>query len=427
MTYAQSAFTGGTGARPITALTRRIARDLEARLARDAENSTQQAAIADKGELYRVVNGAAIALGLGAGARETLGHLIGYTRIDDWKDGRTPIVWPSNLTLADAAHRTVGAIKARLRQLRDAGLVLAHDSAHGRRNGRRDADGAISSAFGLDLSPLRIRFAELRALADGYTAQMRLFNEGRHAIARVRRMVGQALAQAACLHLTGAHWTALEEDIERVMAQASAARHARDSMAYQAALDLLPAVERQVADTIDRFMFSDENHASGSKNAPDIQIQTNPSSSPDVQSNRECSSERDRSPSPSTVLPVSPSGSVFKADPQELLAMFPTTALYVVAERPRWNHVHAATARLRSDLGIRTGTWVDALDTLGPDGTAVAVMITAERHARGEIRQTAGAYFAGMVGKAKRDELDLAKSLWGFRTERGIGSPQPVQ
>jgi hypothetical protein len=29
-------------------------------------------------------------------------------------------------------------------------------------------------------------------------------------------------------------------------------------------------------------------------------------------------------------------------------------------------------------------------------------MITAERHARGEIRQTAAAYFAGMVGKAKQ-------------------------
>jgi replication initiation protein RepC len=45
-------------------------------------------------------------------------------------------------------------------------------------------------------------------------------------------------------------------------------------------------------------------------------------------------------------------------------------------------------------------------------------MITAERQSRNEIRQTAGAYFAGMVVKAKRDELDLGRSLWGFRTER---------
>lgn len=68
--------------------------------------------------------------------------------------------------------------------------------------------------------------------------------------------------------------------------------------------------------------------------------------------------------------------------------------------------------------GVRTGTWVDALDCLGADGATVALMVTAEREVRNEIRQTAGAYFAGMVSKARRGELDLAKSLWGFRTEQ---------
>jgi replication initiation protein RepC len=98
--------------------------------------------------------------------------------------------------------------------------------------------------------------------------------------------------------------------------------------------------------------------------------------------------------------------------------MFPGTAAYIEARNPRWQDLHAATARLRHDLGIRVNTYVDALDRLGPDGTAVALMITAERHARAEIRQTPGAYFTGMVAKAKCQELDLARSLWGFRTER---------
>lgn len=98
--------------------------------------------------------------------------------------------------------------------------------------------------------------------------------------------------------------------------------------------------------------------------------------------------------------------------------MFPTTAMYVGTPRPGWTDLHNAAAKLRHALGVRTSTWVDALDKLGPDGATVALMITAEREARDEIRQTAGAYFAGMVVKAKRDELDLAKSLWGFRTER---------
>lgn len=115
-------------------------------------------------------------------------------------------------------------------------------------------------------------------------------------------------------------------------------------------------------------------------------------------------------------LPISPSNSVFKTSPQELVGMFPTAAMYVDARRPTWPDLHRAAARLRHGLGIRNGTWVDALERLGMDAAAVAMMITAERGARNEIRLTPGAYFAGMVTRAGRGELDLPKSLWGFRS-----------
>ena len=410
MTYTQTAFTGRTGSRPITALSRQIMRDLEAR--------TPAAGDVERNSLYVVLDGAKVALGLGTPALETLKHLLSYTRPDDWKDGRTPLAWPSNYTLSELAGVTESAIKARLRQLRGLGLITPRDSGHGRRTGRRDDAGVVSKAYGLDLSPLRVRFAELRAMAEAQTAQSRLFKEGKQEIARVRRMVGQALAQAADMRLTGAHWIALQDAIEQTAADAAAARVARDSDAYQAALDGLPIVERQVGETIDRFMFSNELEASGSKNAPFIHIQTNPDSTDNVRALRDCSLISRRQDQSEGRLPASPSNSTFKARPSDLVEMFPTTAMYVATDRPSWADLHNAAARLRHDLGIRTGTWVDALDKLGPDGAAVAVMITAEREARDEIRQTAGAYFAGMVVKAKRDELDLSRSLWGFRTER---------
>ncbi len=411
MSYSQTAFTGRTGARPITEISRKIARDLEARLDSAPES-------VDRKAVFAVVKRAAAALGIGIGALQTLEHLIGYTHADDWKAGRTPIAWPSNYTLAEAAGKTVGAIKARLRQLRALGLVLPRDSGHGRRTGRRDATGAISAAFGVDLSPLRIRFEELRQLADAYTAQSRLFNEGRQQIARVRRMVGQALAQAADMRLTGPHWLALQDAVQAVANAAAMARDARDSEAYQVALDSLPDVEALVADTIDRFMFPEDIEASGSKKGPVIHIQTRPHPIKDVQGDRDCSSIPTGRSSPSADLPASPSNSSFKARPSDLMEMFPTTAMYVATRNPHWRDLHTAASRLRHDLGIRIGTYVDALDRLGPDSAAIAVMITAERHARDEIRSTPGAYFAGMVGKARRDELDLARSLWGFRTER---------
>ncbi len=407
MSYTQSAFTGRTGARPISALARHIERELASRI--------ESAGEVDRNDLYRVLEGAKTTIGLSASGLETLKHLIGYTRPADYKGDARPIAWPSNHTLAELAGVTESAIKARLRQLRNLALITMRDSAHGRRRGQRGESGEIVSAYGIDLSPLRARFDELKAAAEAHSAFSRLEKRGRQEIARVRRIVSQALAQAADMGLTGPHWPGIHDAIEAVATLAATARLTRDIATYEAALARLPGVEELIGETIDVFMFSQDIDALGSKSSPFIHIQTNPS--PDsVPADEERSSELKRSAPSEPELPASPSNSAFKTSPRELIEMFPTTAMYVDRERPGWIDLHRAAARLRHDLGIRTGTWVDALDQLGADGASVAIMITAERGARHEIRLTPGAYFAGMVTRARRGELDLPKSLWGFRT-----------
>lgn len=411
MVYVQTASTGRTGARPISAFTRQIERGLALRL--------EGAGEIDRNDLYRILDGAKTAVGLSASALETLKHLIGYTRPDDYKGDARPIAWPSNFTLAELAGVTESAIKARLRQLRTLALITMRDAAHGRRRGQRSEAGEIVSAYGIDLSPLRARFEELKAAAEAHSAFSRLDKRGRQEIARVRRIVGQALAQAADMRLTGAHWVALQDSIEGIARQATAARASRDEAAYKDALARLPEVEEQVGRTIDQFMFSDDSDGLGSKSLPSIQLQTKPYFN-SVQALQRCSLDRERSADDAAVLPASPSNSAFKTSPRELVEMFPTTAMYVDRTQPKWIDLHRAAARLRHDLGIRTGTWVDALDRLGADGASIAVMITAERGARNEIRITPGAYFAGMMTRAQRGDLDLSKSLWGFRTEPAL-------
>lgn len=407
MSYTQSAFTGRTGARPISALARHIERELASRI--------ESAGEVDRNDLYRVLEGAKTPIGLSASGLETLKHLIGYTRPADYKGAARPIAWPSNHTLAELAGVTESAIKARLRQLRNLALITMRDSAHGRRRGQRGESGEIVSAYGIDLSPLRARFDELKAAAEAHSAFSRLEKRGRQEIARVRRIISQALAQAADMGLTGPHWPALHDAIEAVATLSATARLTRDIATYEAALDRLPGVEQLVGQTIDMFMFSENVDGLGSKSSPFIHIQTNPSLD-SVLAERDRSSKLEGSAPAEPELPTSPSNSAFKTSPRELIEMFPTTAMYVDRERPGWIDLHRAAARLRHDLGIRTGTWVDALDQLGADGASVAVMITAERGARHEIRLTPGAYFAGMVTRARRGELDLPKSLWGFRT-----------
>ena len=88
MSYTQTAFTGRTGARPISALTRHIERELAARM--------ETAGDVDRNDLYRILDGAKTAIGLSASALETLKHLIGYTRPDDYKGDARPIAWPTS-------------------------------------------------------------------------------------------------------------------------------------------------------------------------------------------------------------------------------------------------------------------------------------------------------------------------------------------
>lgn len=409
MSYTQTAFTGRTGARPITAFSRRVVNALKV-VEPDGVDVT-------KWQARKVVEALRGATAVSDGAIETLVDLVQLSWDADWKDGNLLIVWPSNQTLADKARMTVAGIKRRLRELRSAGLILAHDSAHGRRSGYRDSSGAIVEAYGIDLSPVRIRFAELKETGDRLDARHALYKSGAKAIGRVRRIVGQALAQAADMRLTGSHWLALQDRIDLVTSTAAAARTIGDVDAYQAVLDGLPALEELVGETVDRFMFCAENNPSGSLESPFIHIQTNPSKG-DVHADRGCSPDRSADRTREAELPASPSKSSLKVRPSDLVGMFPTTAMYVTASRPGWADLHHAASRLRHDLGIRTGTWVDAIEALGRDGAALAVMITAERSSREEIRLTPGAYFAGMVAKARRGDLDLPKSLWGFRTER---------
>lgn len=409
MTYTQTAFTGRTGARPITALTRELTRRMKVVDATGIQVSKQDA--------RRAVKALKGAIGVSNGAIETLMDLVQLTWEADWTDDRPLVVWPSNQHLADEVRKTVACIKARLRELRAAGLILGHDSASGRRSGFRNRDGVIVEAYGLDLSPIRLRYAELKDAGDRLNALYALFKSGKKEIARVRRIVGQALAQAADLNLTGSHWMALQDAIDAAAFAAAQAKAMGDADGYQIALDSLSGVEDLVGETIDQFMFSVENNPSGSAESPCIDIQTIPSKK-SVQADRGCSSDPEVGVPNQAVLPPSPSKSILKVRPSDLADMFPTTAMYLTEARPSWSDAHNAAARLRQDLGIRSGTWVDAIDTLGRDGAAVAVMITAEREARNEIRLTAGAYYAGMITRAKRGELDLQKTLWGFRTER---------
>ncbi|WP_339561217.1 helix-turn-helix domain-containing protein [Pseudomonas sp. EA_65y_Pfl1_P113] len=112
MTYTQTAFTGRTGARPITALTRELTRRMKVVDATGIQVSKQDA--------RRAVKALKGAIGVSNGAIETLMDLVQLTWEADWTDDRPLVVWPSNQHLAEGQedrglHQGTAARAARCR------------------------------------------------------------------------------------------------------------------------------------------------------------------------------------------------------------------------------------------------------------------------------------------------------------------------
>ena len=86
----------------------------------------------------------------------------------DWTDhdGIGPVVWPSNILLARRTNMSVNTMRYHLRGLSDMGIISWCDDAGYRRHGKRDENGRIIEAFGIDLSPIAMRYEEFKAIVE---------------------------------------------------------------------------------------------------------------------------------------------------------------------------------------------------------------------------------------------------------------------
>ena len=98
--------------------------------------------------------------GFKGGTVNLVNVLLNFTQKQDWQ-AKKPVVWACNNTLADLAgfFSESGARKA-LYRLRAEGLIAYDDRPGYHRCGKRDKDGNIIEASGIDLSPLATRHQE---------------------------------------------------------------------------------------------------------------------------------------------------------------------------------------------------------------------------------------------------------------------------
>jgi replication initiation protein RepC len=160
-----------------------------------------------KGQALAALKQAAQPLGLSPRLRDTIDVLFAFSAPQDWQPGARPIVWPSNRKLETTLGLGRRQVQNVLSALIRANLITPVDSPTGRRWGHRDAKtGKIVEAYGFDLSPIALRYAEFIALAARTAAEERERAALRRRLTIARKAI-QQIAETALEHqLTDRDW-----------------------------------------------------------------------------------------------------------------------------------------------------------------------------------------------------------------------------
>ncbi len=115
--------------------------------------------------------------------------LLGLSKPEDWKGSARPIVAISNEKLASYVGRSERTVIRAIKQLVEAQVLAYRDSSTGRRWVHRNGTGDITFAYGLDFTPARVRYFEIKRMADEWQAELNARREAKRAVTRVSRAI----------------------------------------------------------------------------------------------------------------------------------------------------------------------------------------------------------------------------------------------
>ena len=342
--------------------------------------------------------------------------LVQFTQPQDWLPGSRPIVWPSQALQCEAMGVSVTQVKELNRRLIDAGLVVMRDSGNRRRYGRRDHEGNIVEAYGFDLSPLMERASEFEQAA---AAARKLRTD----MAELRRRAGAARTElksaiaAAAEYLPADVLDAALDTLERTRPQADPYKPG-PMCAYVADLEEklrgilahVPPADRPVVSTPMRAEIRPHqyNHqkeqqkkeAHTMRAMGEVVAVAQRLRGPE-QTRRSAKEDGERTST--------------RITPSDLVRIAPRIGTYLPPGQPGWPEIIDAADWLRGEMGVSKAAWADACLVMGRAKAAVAVAVVSARP-EGHIQVSPGAYFSGLVRRAKTGELDLARSITGLRS-----------
>lgn len=307
------------------------------------------------------------------------------------------VVHPSNTTLSERLNgMPASTLRRHLGCLVEAGLILRRDSPNGKRYVRRRRDGE-RSVFGLDLSPLLHRAAEIATLAEDVRAEEDHRSRLRQTVSLMRRdLAGLVaygrIAQPDCRHwdefddlatLTGRYLRRSHDDSGLDLAKT------RLEDALTTLRTLLEPAETSASDT-----QNERHHQNSHKDLSEFEIAHHDHEASCITTDlaetiyreKEAPLSEGKDQQKYPVMPL-----------QVVLAACREVNDYSTNAIRHWHELHAAIEKVRPMMGISVSAWREAVRTMGVETACIVVAAILERF--GEIRNPGG-YLRALTLKA---------------------------
>lgn len=333
----------------------------------------------------------------------------------------------SNYNLASrSALNEESQVSRAVKRLRDRGFITVNDSANCKRHGD----------FGLNTQILHVRFEELTLQTGLYQDERR----NRHMLSKAyqscKRRIG-SLIEYNDLPVEMAHLLfETKEEAQAVIDEARQTMSAVTAEIYAKAKGLMERVIKQALSYIDQRLEVEEMSCVHDKNSMDIPITTlNPISicnheRQSANANHSTTSNAAKGDESglgtikneeSKVNKASLSGSQSSTVTLEMVMQAcPAVKNWALDPIHGWHDLVRQTDHFAACIGVHKSAVHEGRLILGPERLAVALAITLQKvEDPNEDRKVnqAGGYIRGMIGKARRGELRLERSIFGLLSQ----------
>jgi replication initiation protein RepC len=368
------------------------------------------------GQLLAALKTAAPRLGVSPRLVHAVDWLFRFTQPQDWERGGHPIVWPSAAMQQEALGLSEAQAKRLNRALIERGLITMKDSPNGKRYGHRDPKGRIVEAYGFDLAPIAMRYAEFGRLAEEAKAERAALGRLRRRATIARKGIVQILETAQEYGFEGEEWQVFARETAAITRGLRGVDRLDEMEAGVTSLECQQIVARERLERLLKDVIKTPSRIENEPHQHNYKRTLNPNQDTVITS-KTCSGEGEGTDpeTPASGQPKRPDkGIVHGIWPDELMRLTPKLKAYLPRPNPTWPEIVDAADWLRHDLGVSKSLWGEACLAMGRELAAVALAIVSTKEAE-HFRTTPGGYFHGMMQKAKAGELHLERTVWALR------------